>query len=91
MMTSDELRQKCIEAMALAISGLQEHERGMYKREIAEQATRTFDALHGLVYVNPIEAEEMKKQFPDNTVTCPSETFEAMAAAGDLTRPRKTP
>ena len=92
-MTKDEYRQKCIEAVE--DTGLR---LGLMINE--EDAQRIFDALHGLVYVNPIEATE---EMIDAGVDCgdwgpgidcdgsdasPEKCWRAMAAAGDLTRPR---
>ena len=103
-MTSDELRQKCFEAMATAVAHQQGFRSFKNRAEIIaaliKDLTPAFDALHGLVYVTPIEAtEEMIEAGADcgdwgpgihcdGTDASPENCWRAMAAAGDLTRPR---
>ena len=88
-MTRDQLRQKCIDAMKIAVPSA-------VRAEIAEWwldeiLNDLFDSLHGLVRVVPIEATEEMLQEWYNSWSPSSDAkdaFNAMAAAGDLTRPK---
>jgi len=95
-MDKSELREKVIEAMAVAIA---ESFDGLVWDELPDQwrqpyrdaAKAVLDALHGIVRVNPPEAtEEMCLIARVNVLTNARALFKCMSAAGDITQPKDT-
>jgi hypothetical protein len=73
----DKHRAKCIEAMAIGMTGCASD-------ESIEDAAAAFDALHGIARVVPIEATEEMMGYGEDGIR---EVWKEMSAAGDLTNP----
>lgn len=90
-MTLDEHRNACIEGMAAAIAQTPwENISGWSRNAFLRKATRAFDSLNGIAFVDPIEAtEEMVRAAygPQTNIAYARTVFHAMAAAGNLTNP----
>jgi hypothetical protein len=96
MLTRDEHRAKCIEAMKVSARNgpLQTNGKIAYfsNAELVELFTAAFDSLHGIVRVDPIEAtEEMIDEYALAEWSEDHEDVKSvwrnMSAAGDLTNP----
>ena len=85
-MTRDEQRNACIEAMKeSARSGQFQIKIGLWSNpDLVALFTAAFNAIHGIAFVNPIEATYEMLVEGD---MCPAAAgkWRAMAAAGDLT------
>jgi len=95
-MDKSELREKVIEAMAVAIA---ESFDGLVWDELPDQwrqpyrdaAKAVLDALHGIVRVNPPEATEEMLDAATTVFMCDPNIYREIAAAGDITQPKDTP
>lgn len=100
-MTSDELRQQCIDAMEVAADNAlpclcDKDGHPISPGDFHAAIEAAFDAMHGLVRLEPpeatpemIEAGAMKVSYPaySEAGRVATNVWRVMAAAGDLTRP----